>query len=213
MSKSETTTETALPPVAAETPAGWEKLRKHLDAGDWVKAGADLEAMALSKKLVQLFSTALAEEKELAEIEAAGTNMDKRFEELSAKLRYFLSVIPKSADDAEKTSDKISQLKTDCNSALVARDAARRAHRMRRHLHNWIPQLFGLEPIDGEHSGHLSGGILPPKTFAAAAAIKGMRPINLYKTNSWRDFDLPVGETPRRKYSTFGAQPATNPIH
>jgi hypothetical protein len=213
MSKAETLSTDNLPPVAAETPAGWEKLRKHLDAGDWAKAGGDLESMGLSKKLVPVFSTAVSEEKELSEIEATGEGQDKKFEELSAKLKYFLSVSPKNANDVEKTSDKIAELKTQCDAALVARDAARRAHRMREHLKNWIPQLWGLEAITSENSGHLSGGLPPPKTFKAASEVKGQRPIDLYVANSWRTFDESAGETPRRKYSTFGAQPATNPIH
>jgi hypothetical protein len=210
MSKEKIIPESALPLTPSESPAGWKKLREALDKKDWDGARSALEAMALSPKLVPMLAAAVAEERELGEIEAAGVGQDKKFEELSAKLKYFLSVIPKSADDAEKTSDKIAELKTQCDAALVARDAARRAHRMREHLKNWIPQLWGLPTIDGEHSGHLSGGLLPPKTFKAASDIKGMRQIDLFVSNSWRDFDLPVGEQSRRKYSTFA--PSNNPL-
>jgi hypothetical protein len=208
MSKEKLSTDN-LPPEQKESPEAWARLRKHLEAGDWTKCEADLTAMGLSPKLKNLFATAVAEERELGEIEAAGEGMAEKFETLSAKLRYLLTVTPKDISEVEKIGDKISELRIECNSALVARDAARRAQKMRRHLHNWVGELFGLEPINGEHSGHLSGGVLPTKTYAAAVAIKGQRRIDLYVANSWRDFDLPAGETPRRKYSTFAP---SNPL-
>jgi hypothetical protein len=209
MSKEKTLPESTVPPTPSETPAGWEKLRKHLEAGDWTKCEADLTAMGLSPKLKNLFATALQEERELAAVEKASEGMAEKFSQLSAKLKYFLSAVPKGIDDAEKINNKISELRIECNSALVAREAGQRAHRMREHLKNWVGELFGLEPITSVHSGHLSGGVLPPKTCAEAAAIKGQRAINLYVTNSWRDFDLPVGEQKRRHYQTFAP---SNPL-
>jgi hypothetical protein len=214
MSKEKSLPESALPPIPSESPAGWKKLREALDKSDWSKAGAELESMGLSKKLVPMLSVALIEERELGEIETAGEGKGELFTKLSTKLRYLISVIPKNANDVEKTSDKISQLKTDCNSALVARDAARRAQKMRKHLKNWIPQLWGLEAITSEHSGHLSGGILPPKTAKVASEVKGQRPINLYAVNSWRFVDKEISEFPRRKYFTnFTPVQPVIPIH
>ena len=201
-----------LPPTPSETLAGWKKLREAIDKKDWDGARSALEAMGLSPKLVPVFSTALIEEKELATVEAAGEDKGELFTKLSTKLKFYIAAAPQasSLSEAEKLAEQIEKTRNEANKTLIACEAGRRAQKMRKHLKNWIPQLWGLEAITSEHSGHLSGGLLPTKTAKAAGEIKGMKRIDLYVANSWRDFDLPAGETPRRKYNTFA--PSNNPL-
>jgi hypothetical protein len=213
MSKEKLSTDN-LPPEQKESPEAWARLRKHLEAGDWTKCEADLTAMGLSPKLKNLFATAVAEERELGEIEAAGEGMAEKFEKLSGKLKFYMAATVKSLDECEKIAAQIKKTQADATLALIACEAAKKAARYRQYFHTWLPGLFGLPPVENpQHSGALSGFAIPPKLFQAGTAIKGQRRINFYEFNSWRDFDAPAGETPRRKYSTFGAQPATNPIH
>jgi hypothetical protein len=212
MSKDETNS--ALPPEQKETPELWQKLREQLQGEQWDKAGLTLTKMGLSPKLVSLFAVALQEEAELNKIVAAGEGMAEKFEKLSGKLKFYMAATVKSLDECEKIAAQIKKTQADATLALIACEAAKKAARYRQYFHTWLPGLFGLPPVENpQHSGALSGFAIPPKLFQAGTAIKGQRRINFYEFNSWRDFDAPAGETPRRKYSTFGAQPATNPIH
>jgi len=214
MSKEKIIPECALPLTPTESPAGWKKLREAIDKNDWDGARSALEAMGLSPKLVPVFLAAISEEAELAAVEKAGEGKGELFSQLSGKLKFYLSTTVKSINESEKITAQIEKTQADATLALIAHEAAKKAARYRQYFHTWLPGLFGLPPVENpRHSGALSGFAIPPKLFQAGTAIKGQRRINFYEFNSWRTFDESAGETPRRKYSTFGAQPATNPIH
>ena len=198
-----------LPPAPCESPEGWSRLRKHLDAGEWTKCEADLSAMGLSPKLVNLFAAAVQEDAELSKIEAAGEGQGKLRDEIGAKLRLLHQSQPQDLVEVEKIHEQAEKLKAQSIRASQKVAAAERASNKRRHLQIWLAPLFGLEEIDPRHGGALGSYQCADKVFAEAMQLS----LSVFKLASWRELDKNNQDNSRRVYTTFSVQKPADPIH
>ena len=155
--------------------------------------------MELSRRLAPLMITAVAEEKQLLLIVAAGEGQAELLEQLAAGAAFTRQA--KSAEDLRKIGLEQRQQRDDRVACQKKIQQAEIAGLKVRWLRLWLPELFAEEVP--AHGGHMS--MLQPADETSGAASKlGVTAWFAVPADSWRRVGQAEDETSkRRKYVSF----------
>jgi hypothetical protein len=187
------------PAYPSESAEKWAKAHKLAEAGDEKKLRDLLTEMDLSPRLCRLFVVAVAEESELAQVEAAGEGMAERFAALGDEMAFASQRQAADLEESRKLRAEQRQLQAERLAAQKAIAAASAAAVQRQWLGLWLPELFGQEPP--AHAGFFSSSQPAPKTADAARAL-GIT--DLYAVSPWRKVESTEHtEQKKRQYVSF----------
>ena len=199
----------------------WAELRELLSGlVDKPATAVDREAadnivrrIGLDPVVCPLLLTCYRESVELQQTIDQGKGQAEKAAAALKECRIYVNVVASTTpEEARRIQAERQRLEAEHTAASILAESAARASSGLSHLHNWLPELFGLPNPWKERDelgrpkkcgGLLSTSICPTKTAEAATTL-GVDP---YLPNSWQTLRRPEPTPPRRRFRTSAINP------